>query len=72
MEIKIRTSNHFHTATVKGEAAEALLALVLSNTKVGEAKDPNKKIFTLIDDGKFTITGDVQVMLFKDYYLVVS
>ena len=72
MKIKIRTENHLHTSTFEGRIAEILLSKVIKNTKGGNAKDPNKKVYFLTDDMKFNIIDGVEVMLYKNYYLVVE
>ena len=72
MIIKIRTENNLHTATFSGRIAETLLTKVIKNTKEGKAKDPNKKVYFMIDDMKFNLIEGVKVMLYKDYYLVVE
>lgn len=72
MKIKIRTENNLHTSTFEGRIAELLLSRVIKNTKEGNAKDPNKKVYFITYDMKFNIIDGVSVMLYKDYYLVVE
>lgn len=72
MVIKIRTENNLHTSTFRGRIAEILLTKVLSISECRKAKDPNKKIFRITEDSKFNIINGVEVMLYKDYYLVVE
>ena len=71
MEIRIRTENHILTSKVSGRLAKTLLTSVLKKTISVKPKDPKTKVCKLIEDFGFDF-GDLKIMLYKDFYLVVE
>ena len=71
MKIKIRTENDVLTSKVSGELAKSLLSSVMGKTISVAPLNPKKKVFKLIDDCAFSL-GELKVMLYKGFYLVVE
>ncbi len=76
MNVKVRADNHFHTATLTGKIGSEIVAMTMSSkVSFPKATSPNVKIIKIEDDIAFTIKnseGEVRIMLFKGYYLVIE
>jgi len=72
MKIRIRTDMNSPTSTLTGHVAETFLSQILQYTSTKESKDPTIKIFVMDGDMSLKITDDINIHLYKGYYLVVS
>jgi len=72
MKITLRTDENICTSKFDGGIADILLGKMVPYTKVGVSKNPNKKIYIMVEDMAFNVTDGVSIMFYKGFYLVVE